>query len=171
MYVTAKQLADGSGNLRELAELYTVDEALLGVVIAQGSTDAWEPSQVSEAAEAVASIERFAVQATAEVDARLVQRGYTVPMDPTQFGILTVWARAIARYHLHPQRDNTTQESGRIERDYRSALNALELVATGKLTLGANDPLAPAPVTDEDGGPTRVSSRRRMFDRRTLRGL
>ena len=171
MYVTAAQLADGSASLQELAELYTVDPQLLAAVIGGDSTAGWDADQVSAAEAAVDSIERFAAQATAEVDARLAQRGYALPLDPAQFQILVVWARAIARYHLHRQRDRTSEETGRIERDYRDAERALDLVAAGKLSLGANDPLVPAaanPATDDAGGAVRVTSKPRMFSRDAL---
>ncbi len=174
MYVTAAQLADGSASLQELAELYTVDQPLLAAVIAGDSTGAWPTGEVAAAMMAVSSIERFAQQATAEVDARLAQRGYTLPLDPAQFQILGVWARAIARYHLHRQRDKTSEESGRIERDYKDALRSLDLVAAGKLSLGANDPLVPSagnPAADDAGGAVRVTSKPRMFNRDSLRRL
>lgn len=166
MYVTAAQLADGSASLQELAELYSVEPPLLAAVIAGDSTAAWTPSEVASALAAVASIERFAQQATAEVEARLAQRGYPLPMNPLQFQVLVVWTRAIARYHLHRQRDRTTEETGRIERDYRDAQRALDLVASGKLSLGADDPLVP--VVDADGGAVRASSQPRMFSRSSL---
>lgn len=171
MYVTASQLADGSASLNELAELYNVEPALLAAVIAGGSTSAWAAPDVAVATEALASIGRFATQATAEVDARLVRRGYSVPMDAVQFPTLAVWARAIARYHLHRQRDRTTEETGRIERDYKDALRALDLIADGKLSLGAGDPLAlAAPSTTDDtvGGKVRITSQPRKFSRTTL---
>lgn len=174
MYVTVEQLADGSNSLQELAELYNVDVHLLAAVIVGDSTVAWEPSQATAAVEAVASIGRFAAQADAEVDARLAQRGYPLPMVAAQFPILTVWARAIARYHLHRQRDRTTEETGRYERDYKDAQRALDLVAIGKLSLGAHDPLSPAlpdPNSDDAGGAVRITSKKRMFSRDTLGGL
>lgn len=169
MYVTAAQLADGSASLNELAELYTVEPALLAAVLASGDTSAWSAPDVAAATDAVASIGRFAAQAGAEMDTRLALRGYTVPLDPLQFPVLGVWARAIARYHLHRQRDRTSEETGRIERDYREALRSLDMVAAGKLSLGAGDPLASG-AAGTDGG-TRVASQPRMFSRTTLGGL
>ncbi|HEY0916323.1 MAG TPA: DUF1320 domain-containing protein [Solimonas sp.] len=171
MYVTAAQLADGSASLQELAELYTLDPQLLAAVIEGESTGTWPTGEVAAAMMAVSSIERFAQQATAEVDARLAQRGYALPLDPAQFQILVVWARAIARYHLHRQRDRTSEETGRIERDYRDAQRALDLVAAGKLSLGANDPLLPAsanPAAVDAGGSVRITSNPRMFGRNSL---
>ncbi len=168
MYVTAAQLADGSASLQELAELYTLDPQLLAAVIEGESTAAWDAGDVAIATAAVASIERFAQQATAEVDARLAQRGYALPLDPAQFQILVVWTRAIARYHLHRQRDRTSEETGRIERDYKDAQRALDLVAAGKLSLGANDPLMPDSANTDAGGSVRITSNPRMFGRNSL---
>lgn len=173
MYVTPVQLVDGADALKELSELYGTDAPLLALVIAQGDTSGWPAEDVAVATEALASIGRFIVLADGEVDARLAQRGYPLPQDPAQFPILTVWARAIARYHLHRLRDRTNEESGRIERDYRDALRALDQVAAGKLSLGANDPLAPTPPDPEnpESGSTRVSSNERLFSRKTLGAL
>lgn len=170
MYVTPAQLSDGAEALRELSELYALDQALLGATIAGGDRGGWPPEEVAEADAALASIERFAEQATGEVDARLAVRGYTLPQDPAQFPVLAVWARAIARYHLHRQRDRTGEDTGRIERDYRDALRALDQVANGKLSLGAGDPLAPDP-DDPDGGPVRIQGNERIFSRKTLGSL
>lgn len=172
-YVTPANLADGSEATKELAELYGIEAALLIAVITGGDTSTWTTADVAAAQDALASITRFCTQATAEVDARLAVRGYPLPQDAAQFPILVTWSRAIARYHLHRQRDRTNEETGRIERDYRDTMRALDLVATGKLSLGANDPLAPAPVDplDPDTGHVRVSSRERLFSRTTLGGL
>lgn len=170
MYLTIAQLADGSGSIKELAELYAAEPALLAAVIAGDDTSAWPPADVVQALQATESIDRFIVQAQGEVDARLAHRGYPLPQDATRFPILVVWTRAIARYHVNRQRDRTNEESGRIERDYRAALQALQLVADGKLSLGAGDPLAPDP-TDPDSGAVRLQSQSRLFTRDTLGGL
>lgn len=169
-YVTAQQLADGPESLKELSELYGIEAELLVATLAGGDRSAWTPAEIADADEALASIGRFIAQADGEVDARLAARGYVLPQNPVQFPILTVWARAIARYHIHRQRDRTSEETGRIERDYRDALRALGEVAAGKLTLGAGDPLAPDP-DDPDGGDIRMSSQPRMFSRDSLGAL
>ena len=173
MYVTPAQLADGADALSELSQLYNCDGSLLALVIVQGDTSGWPADEVAVAVDALASIERFIVQADGEVDARLAQRGYPLPQSAAQFPILTVWARAIARYHLHRQRDKTSEETGRIERDYRDALRALDQVAAGKLSLGVNDPLAPTPSDPDnpESGSTRLASNERLFSRKTLGSL
>ncbi len=168
MYVTPAQLADGSEAAKELAELFGVDQALLVAVIAGDDTGSWEPDDVTVAEAALASIERFITQTDGEVDARLAVRGYTLPMSAVQFPVLTVWARAIARYHLNRQRDKTNEESGRVERDYRDALRALDAVAAGKLSLGAGDPLA---AGSSDLGAVRIESQPRIFSRDSTRRL
>lgn len=169
-YVTAQQLSDGPESLKELSELYDIEAGLLAATLTGGDRSGWDADDIAAADEALASIERFIVQADGEVDARLAVRGYVLPQDPLRFPVLTVWARAIARYHIHRQRDRTNEETGRIERDYRDALRALDMVANGKLSLGAGDPLATEPA-GIDGGAVRLQSQPRMFSRRTLGGL
>lgn len=163
MYVTPAQLIDGPDSLNELSELFGVGAALLRAVVDGQDTSAWLAADVATAQSALVSIDQRIVQAGGEIDARLAQRGYPLPMDPVQFPILAVWARAIARYHLHPQRDRTSTETGRIERDYKDAIRALDLVATGELSLGANDPLGSAL-----GGAVRVAGNPRLFSRNIL---
>ncbi|RPE81843.1 phage protein Gp36 family protein [Vulcaniibacterium tengchongense] len=171
MYVTPAQLADGADALNELAELYQIDPPLLAATIAAGDRSRWTPEEIASADAALDSIVRFTLQAGGEIDARLAQRGYPLPQDPAQFPVLAVWGRAIARYHLHRQRDRTNEETGRIERDYRDAIRALDAVVAGKLSLGAGDPLAPTPPSDPDGGAVRFSSQPRIFSRDKLEGL
>lgn len=168
-YLTIEQLADGPEARKELAELYALDVALLSATLDGEDRSAWDADEQAAADEAVASIGRFIAQADGEVDARLAVRGYPLPMSAVQFPVLTVWARAIVRYHLNRNRDRTDEERGRIERDYRDALRALDYVAQGKLSLGAGDPLV---GTDPaDGGAVRIASNPRMFTRKGLGAL
>lgn len=166
MYVTPAQLIDGPDRLTELSELLHVAAELLRAAIGGNDTDAWPPEEVAAAEDAVATVQRAIVHADGEIEARLAVRGYVLPMDPEKFPILATWGRAIARYHLHPQRDRTDEDRGRIERDYRDTLRALDLVAAGKLSLGADDPL----LEGEDGA-VRMTSRDRIFTRGTLGAL
>lgn len=172
-YLTPQQLADGPESLREYAELYGIEPALLAATLAGGDRSPWSADDVAAADAALASIGRFIVQAGGEMDARLAVRGYALPVDASRFPVLVVWARAIARYHIHRQRDMESESSGRQERDYRDALRALDLIAEGKLGLGADDPLLPAPgnPADPHAGPVRVQGRERLFSRDTLGGL
>lgn len=169
MYCTPIQLADGPESLKELSELYGIDADLLAATVADDDRSAWTPDEIAAADAALASIERFIVLADGEVNARLAVRGYTLPQSAAQFPVLVVWARAIARYHIHRQRDRTNEETGRIERDYRDTLRALDAVANGKLSLGTGDPLFDA--TRANQGAVRITSQPRMFSRRTLEGL
>jgi len=167
MYATPALLADGPDGLNELSELFQVVQALLRATIDGADRSAWTAEEIAAADEALDTIQQRCLEAQGEVDARLVKRGYAVPMDPVQFPLLATWARKIARYHLHPQRDRTTEDSGRIERDYRDAIRALDQVAAGELSIGAGDPLVVDDV-DPEAGAVRVQSEPRIFSRKTL---
>jgi phage gp36-like protein len=167
MYVTPAQLIDGPDSAQELAQLFGVATDLLRAVVAGQDVSAWPPAEVAIAQDALASIEQRIAHADGEVNARLAKRGYTLPLDPLQFPVLTVWARSIARYHLHPHRDRTSTETGRLERDHTDAIRALDFVAVGKLSLGAGDPLA----VDAAASGVQVSGRTRLFTRDTLGAL
>ncbi len=169
-YVTAKQMSDGPDGIKELSELYGVDAPLLVATLSGDDRSAWSEVKILAADEALASIERFIVQAGGEVDARLARRGYQLPQDPQRFPVLSVWARAIARYHIHRQRDRTSEDTGRIERDYRDALRALDAVAAGTLSLGAGDPLATGHGPGDTGG-IHVAGSPRIFSRGSLGAL
>ncbi|HEY0466070.1 MAG TPA: phage protein Gp36 family protein [Polyangiaceae bacterium] len=170
MYVTPQQLADGSDSLKELSELLDVPADLLRATLDEADRTGWDAGEIAAADAAVATIEQQCVAASGEIDARLVQRGYQVPLDAGQFQILAVWGRSIARYRLHPQRDRTSEETGRIERDYNAAVRDLNAVAKGELSLGAGDPLVVNQVTD-NAGAVRVQSGDRKFSRRSLGSL
>jgi len=108
-------------------------------------------------------IEQTIVRACGEIDARLAKRGYALPVDIKQFPIVGTWARSITRYLLHTQREGTQDTTGRIERDVRDAREFLDLVAAGKLVLGANDPLAAnAANTVHLSGPGRLMNRQTL---------
>lgn len=168
-YVTPAQLVDGPQALKEFAELFDVDQGLLAATIANGDRDEWSGDEIAIADAALVSILGFIARADGEIDARLAQRGYPLPQSAEQFPVLLVWASAIARYHLNRMRDKTDEERGRVERDYRDALRSLDLVAAGKLSLGAGDPMASAAAGDQGG--IQIRSEPRMFSRRSLGGL
>lgn len=162
-YLTPADLANGAGMLKELAELYGVDDALMRATLDYDNRSAWSPEQIAAADAAVSSIETTLELVDAEMHTYLARRGYALPLSAAQFPVLTVWARHIARYHVQPQRDRTTEDSGRIERDYRQTLRTLEFVAAGKLDLGAGDPLAvQTPQSAEDGAVHFESAPRRF---------
>jgi phage gp36-like protein len=168
MYVTPAQLADGSGAAQELTQLFdVVSIELLKATIAGADRSSWSAEEIAVADIALDAIEKAIALADGEVDARLSHRGYLLPQDPVRFPVLTVWARAIARYHLNLQRDLKDEDTGRTERDYRDALRALQQVADGKLSLGADDPLA-RPTPGSTGAGPEVCAPPRIFDRDTL---
>lgn len=167
-YLTPAQLIDGPGRLQELAELFELNLDLLRATIAPTDRTDWTAPELAAADAALVTIYREISTAGAEIDSRLVMRGYALPADPVAYPNLTVWARAIARYHLHPQRDRTDDgHSFRIERDYREALKTLDLIAAGKLGLGAGDVIASPLPSDAGSGPLAVAPGR-LFDRASL---
>lgn len=168
MYCTAAAYVEAPEMLRETAELFGVDEALLGATIAGEDRDEYEPADVARADLALARINAMLARATHEADAYLRQRGYTLPLDAAQFPVLAVWTRSIARYHIQPRRDLTSEQSGRVERDYRDAIKALTAIARGELSLGANDPLARTPASAASSGVT-VAAQPSVFDAHALR--
>jgi phage gp36-like protein len=169
MYCTPAQLVTGSVRLRELGQLFGIAPELLQATIAEADRSAWDADEIAAADAALIAINEELTFATGEVDARLQARGYVLPQDPVRFPVLVVWSRAIARYQLHAERsgEGADVEEGRIERDYLDAREALQLVADGKLTLGAGDPLAVVTTPSTDGA-VRITSKPRMFDRDTL---
>lgn len=170
-YLTLSQLASGPGMLAELAEPFGLVPALLAATVAGGDRSEWTADDRAAADAAVESIQATVLRAESELEGPLATRGYALPLSAMQFPVLTTWCRNIARYHLQPQRDRTNEETGRIERDYRATLRTLDLVATGKLSLGAGDPLAPVTPASADAGAISFTSEPRLFSRRSLRGM
>lgn len=168
-YCTPAQLVDSAPRLKSLAQALDVAEVLLRATVDAGDRDDWSAEEIALADAALVSITQELARADGEIEARLARRGYTLPVDAAQFPILTTWARAIARYHLHADRSGEGADvvEGRIERDYLDARKALDMVAEGKLSLGAGDPLA-VPAESSSNGAVRVTSKPRMFDRDTL---
>lgn len=165
MYLTPAQLADGPGARLEIAQLFELDADLLAATLAEADRSAWTADEIAAADAAVVTIQAVIARADAEVDAHLAQRGYALPQDATKFPVLITWSRAITRYHLQIQRDRTNEDTGRIERDYRDALRALQAVAKGQLALGAGDPLA---AGGAEPASVQSSSSARRFTRNTL---
>lgn len=165
MYITPAQLATGPEALQELSQLLGVaDQDLLLATINGSDRTAWTVDEIAAADAALATLEAYIERADSEINARLSHRGYSVPMSAESFPILMVWAAAITRYHLARMRDRTSEETGRVERDYRDALRALQMVADGKLSLGAGDPLAAAQQT----AAVHVTSNPRIMTRESL---
>lgn len=167
-YLTPAQLISGGGSLPEIAQIYAVDGELMRVTIDGGDRSEWGADEVAAADAALASITDELERASAEIDTYLARRGYALPMQAAQFPVLATWARMIGRYHIQQQRDVRTEDSGRIERDYRSASRDLEAVAAGRRGLGAGDPLLAA---ESAGSGISVQSEGRLFSRTSLRRL
>lgn len=164
MYATPAQLIDGPQALQEFAELFDINHALLAATIAGDDRSGYSADEIAAADRVLVSLLEIIRRADGEIDSRLATRGYPLPQNPVQFPVLAVWGIAIARYHANRSRDKTDEERGRIERDYRDALRALDLVAAGKLSLGAGDPLA----SGSADAAVMWQSQPRLFDRQSL---
>ena len=170
-YITIEQLAEGPGMLAELAEPFGLAVGLMKATIAESDRSAWTSDEIEDADNAIASIQNTLDRVDAEMHVYLARRGYQLPLSAIQFPVLTTWARNIARYHLQPQRDRNNEETGRIERDYRQAISALQQIADGKLSLGAGDTLMPLTPESVDDGAITLTTEPRMFSRGSMRGL
>jgi len=164
MYLTPAQLASGVEMRHELSELFGVPAELLALTFAGDTPDPaeWSSAELAAAVHALDEIEQTIIRACGEIDAHLAKRGYALPVDVKRFPIVGTWARSITRYLLHTQREGTQETTGRIERDVRDARAFLNLVADGKVLLGANDPLATS------AGGVHVSGSGRLMNRQTL---
>lgn len=150
MYCTPVNLADAKLT-RELAQVATPERAriisdeLMEATLRGEDRSGFDPAEVALADDALVHITEALVNADGVIDGYLRVRKptpYTVPLDPVP-EIVTVWARWIARYLLHKDRVHTVEASDPIVRDYKEALRFLQLVADGKFSLGADDPLPP----------------------------
>jgi phage gp36-like protein len=173
VYITPAQLSTGAGASLELAQLFELPLELWQLTLSGGDRSAYSAAEIDAADAGLAAVLDACERASGEVEAYLAQRGYELPLDAADFPVLGTWGRAIARYHVHLSRERASTELGRIERDYREARAALERVAAGQLSLGANDPLAPgnSDPDAEDTGPIRYTSKPRMFSRDSLDAL
>jgi len=142
MYITTVQLADRPG-ATEIAQVATpereavVDAELMDATLRGLDRSSWSAALVAIADEALAVVNTAITDADSLIDGYLAKR-YTLPF-AGPMNLLTVWARAIARYLLHKDR-RTLENDDPIVRDYRDATKSLQLVADGKLSLGATDP-------------------------------
>lgn len=151
MYCTPAQLADAKLT-RELAQVATperarvLDDALMEAVLRGEDLSGFDPAAVEVASDALVHIEKALTDADGVINGYLQLRKpqpYPVPLDPVP-GIVSVWARWIARYLLHKDRVNTREQTDPIVRDYEQALKFLALTRDGKFSLGPDDPLPPA---------------------------
>lgn len=173
-YITTAELAERPGS-REIALLATsdgmatVDYALMDATLRGQDRSTWPAGEVAQADAALQRVQDAIAEADALIDGYLATRGYALPLQlsPTSTGksMLTVWARAIARYLLNGSRI-TDESKDPVARDYRDALKRLADIAAGKLSLGGTDPQAPANATSTD---VRFDSAPAVFGRHELR--
>lgn len=159
MYITLPELADRPGP-EELSQAATprryraVDADLLDALLRGNPVSAWTPEEIEVGTQALDVIVSAVNDAQAYIDGFLQQRGY-LPLQQ-RFGIVTGWARAIARYLLHKDRLGPGEDKDPIVRDYRDAVKFLQLTAEGKFSLGQDDPVA----TPSSGAPQVCTSGR-----------
>lgn len=167
-YVTLLQLAELPGAL-ELAQVASdehapiIDAELMERTLRGTDRSGYDADAITQADQAKARIEQASSEADAVIDGYIGKR-YRLPLPleriPT---ILTTWARAIARYKLHRGRIST-ESSDPIVRDYKDAIRFLEQIASGKFSLGIEDPEAQG-----DGpGEVRIEPGHKVFGREHL---
>lgn len=105
-------------------------------------------------------VDKAIYMADSEIDGYLGRR-YTVPMDPAP-AILNTYAVDMAIYHIYSRRMGAPEHR---EKRYKSAIKFFEMVADGKVSLGANDP-------DGTGGSDQpeFDGPERVFSRNSLKG-
>lgn len=171
MYCTGTQLADAKLT-RELAQLTTpsdqptLSDALMEATLRGDDRSSYDPADIAVADDALVHVLQALTDADAVIDGYLALRkptAYVLPLSPVP-GIVSVWARWIARYLLNQDRVGTREETDPVVRDYKAAIRFLELARDGKFALGADDPLPPA-----SGGAPDYCAPPRQFDTDTLR--
>lgn len=171
MYCTPAQLADDKLT-RELAQLCTPDrypvvsDDLMEATLRGEDRGDFDSDLVVIADLALAHVSKALTDANGVIDGYLSLRkpaAYPLPLDPVP-GIVTVWARQIARYLLSKDRINTTESNDPVVRDYKDAIRFLELTRDGKFSLGVDDPLPPS-----SGGEPEYCAPDRVFSHDTLR--
>ncbi|WOF75317.1 DUF1320 domain-containing protein [Parvibaculaceae bacterium PLY_AMNH_Bact1] len=105
-------------------------------------------------------VTRALEDADADINAYLV-RQHSLPLSPVPRLVLNL-ACDVARYKLHPE-----HAPEQVEERYKAAIKMLGDLATGKASLGDDDPSAVLPA--ESSGP-QVNAPERTFSRDTLEG-
>lgn len=169
-YITAVALAERPG-ARELAQVATAEHLrmvpfeLMEATLRGTDRSSWTPELVAAADDALQRIEEAVGQAESLVDGFLAQRGYPLPLAPVP-ELVTGWVRDIARYLLHKDRGGKEADDP-IVRAYRDALKFLEMIAAGKFSLGASDPIQTNPSLVD----VRFESSPNVFNRNQLRAF
>ena len=102
-------------------------------------------------------VEESVRQAEELVDAHLRGR-YTLPLDPVSTVIKDMTVN-LARHWLYARRPEGNELPDAVTRTYKSALQMLETIRDGKLTIGT-----PTGEAQPEPGEMRVRARRRTFD-------
>ena len=102
-------------------------------------------------------VEEAVRQAEELVDAHLRGR-YVLPLDPVPT-VVKDMAVNLARHWLYARRPEGSELPDAVTRTYKSALQMLETIRDGKLTIGA-----PTGEAQPEPGEMRVRARRRTFD-------
>lgn len=163
MYLTPIQLADRPG-ATELAQVATpdgeaiVDTELMDATLRLADRSAWSSDAIAVADAALANIQSAIDDASSVIDGYLAKR-YTLPLSKVP-AILVVYARYITRYNLHKNR-LSGEATDPIVRDYRDAQKFLTAVASGLLSLGADDPV----LDDASATDVRITSDPTVFGR------
>ncbi len=175
-YVTLVDLAElpGATELAQVAaseHLLVVEPALMDATLRGAARGAWSTEEVAAADQAAQRITAIVADACAVIDGFLTQRGYTLPLalgpTSTARAVLASWARQIVRYQLHSRRiTDATRDP--IARDYQDAIKMLQLLAQGKYSLGADDPLQASTSGSTD---VRFSGAPNVFGRDQLRSF
>lgn len=167
MYITLPELADRPGP-EELSQVATpqryrpVDADLLDALLRGNPVSDWTAEEIEVGAQALDRIVSAVNDAQAYIDGFLQQRGY-LPLQQ-RFGLVTGWARAIARYLLHQNRLGPGEEKDPIVRDYKDAVKFLQMTAKGEFSLGAEDP-----VNNASSGAPQVETSGRTFSLDSLK--
>ncbi len=147
MYVTLPQLSDLPGAL-ELSQVASdrhgalVDPALLDLSLTGGDRSAYPADEIEHADRAIERITNAVIETGGLMDGYLGAR-YTLPLTKPH-PLLVTWARAITRYKLNGDRVSR-EGTDPVVRDYKDAIRFLEQVASGRFSLGIDDP-AQAPA-------------------------
>lgn len=174
-YITHVELAERPGP-HELAQLASTQEQQVHDYLLMDATlrgldrSAWTADEMAAADAALVRIDDAVAEADALINGFVAKR-YTLPLNlpaaSAGKSVLTSWCRAITRYLLNRSRISD-ERSDPVVRDYKDALRMLELLAAGKVTLGADDPGQAAVAHGTDvrfaGAPT-------VFGRHQLRSF
>lgn len=145
-YITPAQLADSPG-AQEIAQCATPDASvivaapLMDAVLRGADTSAFLPADVAVAQQVLTIVNNLITEIGQLIDGFIGKR-YELPLAFVP-ELLGSQARALVRYKLN-KNQIADEKSNPIARDYRDAMNWLQLVAAGKFSLGVGDPTGAA---------------------------